>query len=240
MVGCSWLIFCLNFPRTANNKMTIGKFGIYLSSLIMAVLSFSDLIIKDFGISAGVIRFGYGHLWTAYVGLLFIFFLSGGVNLTYKLFRLSGIEKVQTVYVLIGSSISLAITIVINIFLSNTISLDYLRFGIYGIVFFIAFTAYAIIRHHLMNIKVIGSELLSLLLVGASFVQLFIFNSFSEFVIRVIIFLFSLIIAWLLVRSVLQEVKKREEIEKLNIKLEKTSKNLAVSNKELRSLRRLM
>lgn len=236
MVGCMWVIFCLNFPQVTNTKMTLIKIGVYFISLLLVFLSFTDLIINNFSIFSGVIRFSYGHLWILYASTITLFFAYGCIDLIYKSFKLKGIEKIQTIYVLLGFSISLTIALIINLFLTNIITLDYLRIGIYGMIFFIIFTAYAIIKHHLMNIKVIASELLSILLVGASFIEIFIFNSISELIIRIFIFLFSLVLAGLLVRSVLYEVKRREEIEKLNKELQKATADLRTANKELQRL----
>ncbi len=229
---CMLILFCFNFPQSSKKTPRYLKLILYSSSIILALLSFTDLIIKNINFSEGIISFQNGSLWPIYAGVILIFFISGFGNLIYKLFRLKGIERIQIIYVLIGCSISAGIALIINLFLSDVLSLEFLRIGIYGMMFFIFFTAYAIIRHQLMNIKVITSEVLSILLVGSSLIGIFTFNSATnsttQFAIKVFIFLFSLVLAVLLVRSVLLEVKSRKQIEKLatdlktkNVHLEK-------------------
>ena len=104
-----------------------------------------------------------------------------------------------------------------------------------GLVFIIVL-AYAITRYNLMNLKVIATEVFSVLLTIASLASVFQPGTTMEIAGRVVIFIVTLIFAILLIRSVHHEVHRREEMEALNKKLNKVTKDLADANKELKRL----
>ncbi|PIR92813.1 hypothetical protein COT99_04275 [Candidatus Falkowbacteria bacterium CG10_big_fil_rev_8_21_14_0_10_43_10] len=243
LVGYSWIAFCLRFPKPGPRSLRFLKTIILLLGVVFAALSFTDLIINDIHFQDGAIRFQEGVLWIFYILTLVSFFTWAFCNLLFKLIKLRGIERVQTLYVLIGSLISSLIAIVVNILFSNVVTIDQSRIGIYGIIFFILFTAYAIIKHQLLNIKVIAVELFAVLLVIITFLEIFTAASTSEIFARVIIFIVTLVFSILLIRSVLKEIKRREEIEELaaelaqaNKRYEKINKKLQKANVELKHL----
>ncbi len=86
---------------------------------------------------------------------------------------------------------------------------------IYALFFFGA-TAYAIVKHHLFNIKVIATEALIILILILLFAKIITSNSFTEGSVDILIFVATLIFGTLLIRSVRKEVEQREEMERLN------------------------
>lgn len=97
-------------------------------------------------------------------------------------------------------------------------------------VFPFAFAAaYAIFKHHLLNIKVISTEILVFVLAIATLFEVIISKNALDIVVRSSIFLLVLSVGILLVRSVIREVKQREELEVL-------SKELASANEQLKAL----
>ncbi|MEK7653458.1 MAG: HAMP domain-containing sensor histidine kinase [Patescibacteria group bacterium] len=86
-----------------------------------------------------------------------------------------------------------------------------------------------------MNIKVIATELFAALLILITFIQIFQTSIYS-IVIRMVVFVITTTFAFLLIRSVLLEVHRREEMERLAKELQKTTKKLAAANKELQRL----
>jgi len=113
--------------------------------------------------------------------------------------------------------------------------------GIYplGFVFIVIFSliiAYSIIKLQLLDAKAIATEIFAVFLTLVSFVEIFSAGFTTALTYRLIIFLITLVFAILLIRSVLQEVRRREEMEALNKKLNQATKELASANKELRRL----
>ena len=103
------------------------------------------------------------------------------------------------------------------------------RFIPLGAVFifpFIAFTSYAIIKHKLLDAKIIGTEVLSFILAIATLFEVLLSNNVFSLFLRFSIFLLVLGIGLLLVKSVFNEVKQREELTKLTRSLEKANTRL--------------
>jgi len=108
--------------------------------------------------------------------------------------------------------------------------------GFIFIVIFSLIIAYSIIKLQLLDVKAIATEIFAVFLTVVSFIEIFTVSSTIDLVYRLTIFVVTLIFAILLIRSVLREVHRREEMEVLNKKLNKVSKDLADANKELKRL----
>lgn len=96
-------------------------------------------------------------------------------------------------------------------------------------LFFVIFTSYAIVKHHLLDVKVIAAEFFSAAVVLFMFLQIFGAASPVDFVLRIGLFIITAFFAALLLRSVIQEVKQRQEVQRL-------AGQLQASNKRLRRL----
>ncbi len=74
-----------------------------------------------------------------------------------KVRKLSGTEKVQTLYVLLGLLSTSVVAVMTNLILPQIINVTptITRLGIYGFMFFLTATAYAIVRHKLLDIRLI-------------------------------------------------------------------------------------
>ncbi len=106
----------------------------------------------------------------------------------------------------------------------------------YGTVltgFFPFFLAYAVIKHRLFNLKAIASELMIIFISGVLLIQLILSESTTEYILRSIFFGMSVVMGYILVKSVYREVEQREEIERLAKDLQKANERL----KELDTLK---
>jgi len=90
---------------------------------------------------------------------------------------------------------------------------------------------YAILKHHLFDLKVISTEIFSALLALALFLQIFFADTTRMQLLSTIIFLGAVGFGILLVRSVIKEVQNREELERL-------AQELSAANEELKKLDR--
>lgn len=103
------------------------------------------------------------------------------------------------------------------------IAFDSTRFIPLSAVFtlpFIIFTTYATLKHHLLGIKVITTEVITFVLAVVSLIEVIIAEDVSVIILRSGVFFLVLSFGILLIRSVRKEVQQREELEKLTIKLE--------------------
>src|SRR5262249_51270464 len=91
----------------------------------------------------------------------------------------------------------------------------------------------------LFNLKIIATEVFTLLILAILFSKLFVSPNFNEFVIDLIIFLSMVLFSFLLVRSVRTEIKQKEKLEELSEKLKELDARkdefLSVASHELRA-----
>ncbi len=231
----SFAVFQLfyTFPR---EKITFPKW--YFTTLIPSVaivslLTLTSLVFSDISeISAEgrVLKVINGPAIPLF-GLAVIGLVFGGFFLAFKKMKqATGLEKTQFKYITTGAVISFSLIIIFNLifpaFLNNP------RFVIFGAVFlvpFILFTFYAVIRHHLLNVKIVSSELLTLILAIITLIEVLLSTGIAQVILRLSIFLFILAFGILLIRSVRKEVKQKEELEQI-------TKDLQLANDKLKEL----
>ncbi len=106
-------------------------------------------------------------------------------------------------------------------------------------LFVFAFTAYSILQHKLFDIKIIATQGLTLIMVIALLAKTVLSQSSPELILNLSLFLMMLVFGLLLVKSVLNEVKQREQLEILNQKLKELDKQkdefVSMAAHELRS-----
>ncbi len=224
-----FFLFTINFQGNFLIPSAFKQALASLPALILFALSFSNLIITRIGFENNTISFEKGPLFPLYAILLFGYVTTGCGDLISKYKKLKNIERIQTLYVLLGFSLSAFIALIINLFFQNLLPVNMFRIGNYGVFFFIGFTTFAILRHHLLEIKVILTELLIGLIAVLLLIQALLFKTLSEFSFKIILFLVFLYFGYLLIKSVLQEIKKREELEIVTKKLEKAYQDLQKS-----------
>jgi signal transduction histidine kinase len=118
-----------------------------------------------------------------------------------------------------------------NIIGSVTGNWDLAQYGLFGMPIFVAFLAYLIVQYRIYNLNVIGAQALIVslwFLIGS---LLFVAQSLPTRLVALFTLLASVILGFMLVRSIKQVVKQKEEIEKLAIKLEKVNGRLKVLDK---------
>ncbi|MDO8669630.1 MAG: ATP-binding protein [Candidatus Buchananbacteria bacterium] len=108
--------------------------------------------------------------------------------------------------------------------------------GFIFITIFILFIAYAIIKSQFLNAKVITTQIFSISLVIASLVEVFSSSSLSELIGKGTVFFITLIFAILLMRSILREVNRREQMEILTKDLQKVTANLKKANDKIKRI----
>jgi len=151
-----YLIFCLNFPEPVNIDGH-RKTALLAPVFFLSLLSFSDLIIKDIELITQGIQFKWSLLYVPYGIVLFSYAAYGSANLILKIRQYKGRQRLQIYYVLLGISIAAFPGLITNLILTQLFHLPLLlsRIGVYLLVIPSTFTAYAIIRYYLMDIKIV-------------------------------------------------------------------------------------
>jgi signal transduction histidine kinase len=163
--------FCIYFPTPFFKK----KF----TPLIYALVGFPVLLLSLFGLvvtevvknpaTNGLIYEVSAYFWP-YTLVTGIYLLVGVYSLLRKMKVSIGSEKTQIKYVSYGLFISGLIVLVTNLLLPRFISTSVAvtRFGIYSFLIFTAITTYAIVRHRLMDIRMVVARSVAYVLLIAT------------------------------------------------------------------------
>jgi len=207
--------FAIHFPREEKRCPILDKIVILAGVFLSIISIFTDLIVKniqdakwgtDIILGKGIV-FLYGII----IPLTFIIIF----HLLKKYFKASKEEKLKIQYFLIGASIFAFMNLIFNALLPIfRESYRYYQFGDYSVIFFLGFTAYAIVKRELFGIKVVLTQLLVGLIAILLLVNVIVSDTLFEYIWKGALFGVFLIFGYLLIKSVLKEIKYREEIAK--------------------------
>ena len=231
--------FSVYFLEEEKKLPILNKFVLVIGSLFSFLSFFTNLIAKKIEIT----EWGPNPILTSGGKIIFfgsVIFVSVFILVQFfkKYFRTpSRQERLKIQYILIGFSLLIIINIIFNIFLPLKLgSFEYSYFGNYSVIFFLSFTAYAIVKKELFGIKVILTELL----VGAIglilLVQIFIAPTSASRILNGSIFILFVVFSYYLIKATFEESKRREEAEKIAIResaLRKKAEKLATAFKRL-------
>lgn len=215
------------FPSRRQIKK-IFTIPLYLIGIILIILTlFTNLMIRDIMFRPWGFDIIYGSLYIFFsiYSILCIILILSNLFIGYKVLNTQ--EKLRVKYLILGLLFFGLISGFINIILPILIGSDiYYRLGNYSIIFFIAFTAYAIVKHQLFEIRVVLTTVFTFIIGIILFAQIFISRDIPSIILRVVLFLAYAYFGYLLVKSVLKEIEQRKHIEELARRLEKANKRL--------------
>ena len=234
---CSFYFYFIYFLKF-KNKYKILEYSVLFFGIFLFVLSlFTDFIIKNVIIESwgAEIIFGYGNIlfntYSIFIGVVIIVFL---IKKYFKSHE--KIQKIRTKYFLFGTFLFILSNIIFNVFLpliSN--SVIYQHFGDYSAIFLLGFTAYAIVKHELMGIKTLVTQILIIIISVILFVDAFFLS--SDFVMQIL--KFGVLIAFVyfsrgMVESVRKEKKARKKLEDSYDKIDQSIKYAKDTNVKLK------
>jgi len=192
---------------------------ITLSLLLVTIASslltaFSNLIISGVTFIGPNLDIIYGVAFYPFLVAIFLIIIFTII----PLLKVKASESSQIF--LIGVIIFYVANIIFNISLPAFFHITHLYYiGDYSTIFLLGFTAYAIARHKLFEIKVLSTEILTIVIWSILFSKLFVTQTVTEFFIDLFVFVLLILFGALLIRSVIKEVKNRKELEFLNERL---------------------
>jgi signal transduction histidine kinase len=149
------------------------------------------------------------------------------------------IEIKNSLYLIIGSSLFLLIFSFSNILGEITQVYEINLFGPIGMIIFLAFLTYTIVRFNAFNIKLFATQVLIwglAILIGSQF---FFIKILTNFILNGVTFIGIIIFGQILIRSVKREVEQRERLEVLRLRLEQSNLSLEVANEKLKGVDKL-
>lgn len=218
------------FPNEGKEMPTWVKGVVLPITAITAALTLTPLVfsyVETTSVEGIIIKVHNGPGLPIFGGVAIGLVVAGMLILIRKVIRVEKLEKKQFIPVLLGLTVTFSLIITFNFIFPAILKNS--RFVPLGAVFlfpFILFTAYAIVRHKLLNVKVIGTEILVLVLAIAAIADVVVATNIKTVVIRVLIFALTLTIGFFLIRSVRREVEQKEKLQKLSEDLEKANEEL--------------
>lgn len=213
-----FFIFTMSLLRKNSQARIVGYVISVISVGFFLLSLFSDSIIKsvvarDWGVE---VLFGpvdnFFNIFSLFVvGAVLYYSVAGYGSLSQEM-------KMKLQYLFIGLFIFVLANVVFNVlFVTFFDSLKYQSFGDFASIFFLGFTAYAIVKRDLFGARVVFSGLLVISIAILLVVDIFLFtdNMIFRFFKGIILVLF-LYFGRMLVRSVLMEIARRKQLEEKN------------------------
>ena len=213
------LYFLVVFYLNKEKSYSILSKIIFLSGLIVSLITiFTSLVVKEMefvGINLTII---YGEGMFPFLGIVF-FFMCAPLYLLFKEYiKCQPKERIKIEYLLIGIFIFYLANIIFGMVFPIFLKVVHLYWiGDYSVIFLLGFTAYAIVKHELFDIKVVLTSIfVSLIAILLALDALLFTEVFSIQILKGVALLIFLIFGHMLIESVFGEVKRRKELEKLS------------------------
>lgn len=203
--------FSLTFP---SRKLQIHIIREALIVILTAVLLYITLapqvLIKDVAIYSWGNEVLLGSSYYLYTFIHVLITAWAIINLLLQLKRkeLQHIVKIQLKYVLFGIGIAYLFGAIFNLLLPLLGNYKLVWLGPYFLILMAISVTYAIIKHHLLDVRLIATEIFSALIMIVFFVNLLSSDNFSEFILNLMLFVFVVIFSVLLIRGTLREIRE--------------------------------
>ena len=157
LIGSSFAVFCGVFPDVKSLRAHRGSWVIIAFGALMAGLSLTPLIVEDTSIpETGQVQPHYGPLYPLFGAFMIAAFGYGLRTLTTKWRASRGRSKLQIQYLWLGACLLICTGGMTNLVVPALTGNS--RLGVYGpysSLLLVGFTAHAIIRHRLMDMRVV-------------------------------------------------------------------------------------
>jgi len=143
-------------------------------------------------------------------------------------------ERAPFISVLSGMVSTYILLVITQYLLLNVLGI--IDFNFYGPLFLLPLvvgTGYAIIKHHLFNIKAVATEILIFSIWMLLLLRVFFEKSLQDTIVDIVILGGVVVVGTFLIKSVLNEVRQKEKLAQLNIQLDSTNAKLNDLNQNL-------
>ncbi|MBN1169236.1 hypothetical protein JXA63_05090 [Candidatus Woesebacteria bacterium] len=233
--------FIVNFLDVTDKYKLLSIISYFVGIIFMFITLTSDLIISGISFQNGVLNIIYGKFVWAFFGAVTVYTI---VNF-YLLFKYylsqntDELLKKRIKYLIGGLTLFFIANAVFNIIFPIFFNIFHLyEFGDYTTVIFISIIAYAVVKGEFFNIKILTATFIAIFL--GSFLLLdavLLSQNFAEAILKSVIFALYVPFGYLLVRSVMTEIRQREQLEERTKELRETQKRELAKANELLKLK---
>lgn len=202
----------------------------YILAFFFFAVSQTDWFVRDLFFYEWGVHTRAQILHHPFLIYFFGYFVLFFVNLFRYWRHAQGQHKKQALYLLIGFFILDAI--------GPLAFLPAYGISVYPIIFlsaipFVLLVAYAMVKYQALNVKLLSVEIFSTLVIVLFLAEAFLASSIQELLLRLIALGLVVLFVLMLMKSVYAEVRRREEIERLNQEIAEASQALQQQNHEL-------
>jgi nitrogen-specific signal transduction histidine kinase len=157
LIGLSFVIFCQVFPDRQQFQASTSARGVLLFGAGVTVLTFTPLVLRKVGLSdSGSMQAQYGPCYPVFGIFMLLAFGHGIWALTKKWHAARGRSRQQILYLWLGLCLAIGGGTTTNLIIpALTGSSRFSGYGPYFTLVFVGLTAHAIIRHRLMDIRLV-------------------------------------------------------------------------------------
>lgn len=226
--------FCVAFLAEKKPKRKLIFIGSVIS-IFFLLLIFTKLFVLEVG---DRIHFGYwpvktGPLYWPFL-VYFIFYVFHSMFLLKKYSKkYEGVQQKQAQFIyyagligFIGGSTNFLLDF----------NLDIYPVGNFFVALYVIFISYAVLKHHLFDVKVIATELFTLAIWIFLLVRALLSKTISDAVINISLLAAVVVFGILLIRSVIREVRQREKMEQMAKELERAYEVEKKANAQIQEL----
>lgn len=183
-------------------------------------------------------RGNFGLLFPYYSTYIFVFSIVIIWELYERQLKTSNaLKRLQLRYILVGLLLYSLSGSIFSLLLPSFFHIyDLTLLDALSSLFFVGFSSYAILKHHLFNIKVVATEIFVFFISVTLLIDSLLSKNLSEFVLKFFLFLGVSFLGGLLIRGVLGEIKSKDRIKELADNLGSANKELSLANRELKKL----
>ena len=230
LVPTALLLWIYSYTSLKSKSLSQYVYIIVLG-LFFALLPFLDGLLIFNIRKSGTIGFetDNGVLFPLYLAYFLIAYLIVLIKLIKK-YKLSNNEnKHQVKIILIGFSLYGGLSILVGQILPLLGYDKLIDMDVPTSLIFVGFTTYAIIHYKWLNMKIITAEIFAIAIIGISASQIFLSTDTPQRTYNIVVFVILAFFAAYLVKNVMNEVRRKEDLQKL-------SDQLAIANSKLRQL----
>jgi len=232
-IASSFLYFTYIFPEPGDKVSRLVKSIVVAANLLIIILVIlPKLIIKDVYVpQIGEKIIYFGPWYFLYAVYTMFFFSFGFYRLFKKFLNFRGEKRNQVIYLLIGYALAANLAFITNLILPWIQRTELNWMGQICTILMVSFTVYAIVKHKLMDIKVLSAQIFVFLLIIIYIINSFFVAdigtiSFFQLSLRILGLVSILVFSFLLIHSVKKEVQRREEVTNLARSLEQANARL--------------
>jgi len=226
LVVCFFLMFCIAFP---DDESSFFRYWYIVAILPVAfcVLSFLNLVAVATPDGGSSFKVSSGLFYIPYSIFLFVYIVASIVKLIADYKKERGIAKSQIFYILLGSSLyaflALFFSLVLPVITHNQ---NVYKGGIYSVIIFLVFTAYAIIERGFLKIKVILTDVAVTGIIFILLIQTLLSETLQRGLINGTILIIVAYGGFTIIASVKKEIEQNKHLQRLTRHLEKDKKEL--------------